>query len=391
MVTAAWNALTGLTRAAIRLATVTMTPTGSTTVRSGVIPGGTPLLLTGSAMTGSVAPGRAVVQGTSAQGAYPVVVDAATAITVPNGHASLPRIDTVWLVVGDQDYDTSGVRQAAIVYQQGTAAASPTAPTAPTGYTAYLRLWDITVPANASSGSPINWVSALTDQRVYTVPVGGITPGAAAGSYAGQWRDAGGAAGILERYSGSAWEAAVRLGNSGLLSLGDVSLSRTAAGIATLAGGLVVTGVGGTVSAYKTTAQDAPSTTLVNDSQLFVTVAANAVYEFDGWLWYAGAAPASSSDLVVCFSIPAGATMTWARFGSPVNDAYNMDVVTTDHADTSRPLGTFAVPVAARPGGRLITAGTGGTVQLRFSQGTSRPGSPSTMQAGSWIRFRRVA
>lgn len=229
-VTGIWLPLLGTIRSMIRLGTVLMTPTGSLTNRAGVIPGGTPLLLTGSVMTGSVAPGRAIVQGTTPQGSYPVVVDTATAITVANGHASLTRIDTVWLVVGDQDYDSSGVRLASILYQQGTAG-SGSAPAAPVGYTAYLRLWDITVLANKSSGNPINWGADLADQRVYTVSVGGITPGAAAGAYAGQWRDAGGTTGILERYTGAAWEAAVRLGNSGKFEAGDVNWYRQAANV----------------------------------------------------------------------------------------------------------------------------------------------------------------
>ncbi|WP_457028113.1 hypothetical protein [Kitasatospora sp. P5_F3] len=275
-VTAAWNALTGLTRAAIRLSTVLMTPTGGLTVRSGVIPGGTPLLLTGSVMTGSVAPGRAVVQGTSAQGAYPVVVDAATPITVANGHASLSRIDTVFLVVLDADVDASGFRQASITYTQGTAG-SGTAPTAPASGTAYLRLWDILVPANASAGTPINWGTALTDQRLYTVAVGGITPGAAAGSYAGQWRDAGGTAGILERWTGAVWEAAVRLGNSGTVALGDVALTRSAATTMQVGGSLKVTGTyTDLTSAFveDTTTRTTTSTSYVDATTLTTTLIA---------------------------------------------------------------------------------------------------------------------
>nr|BEK68861.1 hypothetical protein KPHV_60880 [Kitasatospora purpeofusca] len=200
---AAWNALSGLTRTMIRLAIGLVTPTGALTVRAGVVPGGTPLLLTGSGMTGSLAPGRAIVQGTSAQGAYPAVVDAATSVSIANGHASLSRIDTVWLVVFDTDIDSSGSRAAQIVYQQGTAG-SGSAPSAPASGTAYLRLWDVTVPAGASSGSPINWGAALTDRRVYTVALGGINPGGSSvsGQYTGQYRDN---AGLLERYTGSAW------------------------------------------------------------------------------------------------------------------------------------------------------------------------------------------
>ncbi|GAA2825442.1 hypothetical protein RMN57_13285 [Kitasatospora sp. CM 4170] len=210
-VRSAWLLNPGQSRADTRLAPLgVMTPTGSTTTRAGVIPGGTPLLLTGTGMTGTIAVGRAVVQGTTTQGAYPVAVTVAENITVANGHASLPRIDSVFLVAYDQLYDTSGQTLAAITYTQGTANASPTAPTAPATGTAYLKLWDIAVPAGASAGSPINWGTALTDRRTYTTSLGSISPdGTTAGVYAGQYRDN---SGTLERYSGSAWQTMVGVG-----------------------------------------------------------------------------------------------------------------------------------------------------------------------------------
>jgi hypothetical protein len=225
----------GQTRQDTRLVPIgTMTPVDAMTTRSGVMPGGTGLNLTGTGMTGTIAVGRAVVQGTSAQGAYPIAVTAAESFTVANGHASLPRVDSVFLVAYDQLYDTSGQTLAAIVYTQGTAAASPTAPTAPATGTAYLKLWDIAVPAGASAGSPINWGTALTDRRQYTVAAGGINPGGSsvAGAYAGQYRDGGGASGILERYTGSAWESRLYLGTSGQLVIGtDVNLYRDSANV----------------------------------------------------------------------------------------------------------------------------------------------------------------
>ncbi|MFD7413537.1 hypothetical protein [Kitasatospora purpeofusca] len=205
-VRSAWHPNPGQTRADTRLSPIgTMTPTGSTTTRAGVVPGGTPLALSMSGMTGTIAIGRAAVQGTSAQGAYPVVVTAAETFTVANGHASLIRYDTVWLIAYDTLYDASGQTLVAVVYQQGTAGAgSP--PSAPASGTAYLRLWDIQVPSGASAGAPPNWVGGglLTDKRVYTVALGGINPGGSsvAGQYAGQYRDN---AGLLERYTGSAW------------------------------------------------------------------------------------------------------------------------------------------------------------------------------------------
>jgi hypothetical protein len=227
-----WLLNPGQTRQDTRLAALgTFTPTAATTTRPGVIPGGTGLNLTGTGMVGTVAIGRAVVQGTAAQGAYPITVTVGDAFTVANGHASLPRIDSVFVVAYDQLYDASGSTLASIVVVQGTPNASPVAPTSVPNSNAYLKIWDILVPAGASAGSPLNWGVALTDQRTYTVAVGGITPGGSsvAGAYQGQWRDGGGASGILERYNGSAWEPIVRLGSAGRVEMGDVALYRSAA------------------------------------------------------------------------------------------------------------------------------------------------------------------
>ncbi|MFF1790744.1 hypothetical protein ACFVX9_30305 [Kitasatospora sp. NPDC058243] len=232
-VRSAWHLNPGQSRQDTRLSPVgTMVPLDATQTRSGVLPGGTPLALTMSAMTATIATGRAVVQGTATQGAYPVVVSAAETVTIAPGHASLDRIDTLWIVAYDQLYDTSGLTAAAIAYTQGTPSSTPTAPTAPATGTAYLRLWDVRVPAGASAGAPPNWVGAglLTDRRVYTASLGGITPdGGTMGAYAGQYRDGGTATG-LERYTGTAWESRVYLGPAGQVVIGtDVNLYRNAA------------------------------------------------------------------------------------------------------------------------------------------------------------------
>ncbi|GAA1406288.1 hypothetical protein GCM10009639_54000 [Kitasatospora putterlickiae] len=198
----------GQTRADTRaVPTGTMTPTGATTTRAGVIPGGQPLQLTMTGMTGSIGTGRSVVQGTSTQGAYPLAVTAAETFTVAPGHASLTRYDTVWKVAYEHLYDASGQTLAAIVYQQGTpGTGSP--PTAPPSGTAYLRLWDLQVPAGASAGSPPDWVTGglITDRRVFTTGLGGIVPASdtVPGAYVGQWRD-NAATGALERWDGTTW------------------------------------------------------------------------------------------------------------------------------------------------------------------------------------------
>jgi hypothetical protein len=223
----------GQTRADTRLTPVgTMTPETATTTRAGVVPGGTGLNLTGTGMTGTIAIGRAVIQGTTTQGAYPFAVTVADSFVVANGHASLPRIDSVFAVIYDSLYDASGQTLAAIVVVAGTPNASPTAPSTVPNSNAYLKLWEIRVEANSSAGTPIDWSTKLTDRRVYTVGLGGIVLGAANGAYAGQFRDAGGASGILERYNGSAWESRLYLGTSGQVVIGsDVNLYRQSANV----------------------------------------------------------------------------------------------------------------------------------------------------------------
>lgn len=203
-VRAAWLLPTGQTREETRLAPVgTVTPAAELTSRSGVIPGGSPLVATpAGAMSVRIGIGRAVVQGTTAQGPYPVALDAPELVTLAPGDA-LDRIDTVILRIYDGMYDTEGKTLAVVEIVQGEASGAPTAPPLPP---ASLPLWDVRVRAGASSSTGgIDWASALTDRRRYTVAVGGITPhprSEGAGTYDGQYRDR---AGVLERWDGTAW------------------------------------------------------------------------------------------------------------------------------------------------------------------------------------------
>jgi hypothetical protein len=183
-----------------------MTPAGELASRPGVIPGGNPFAAVGAgAMSLQVGVGRAVVQGTLAQGAYPVAVDAPETVTFADGDAQFARIDTVVLRVYDGLYDTSGQTLARIEIIGGAPSDTPVAPSVGN---AALPLWNVTVPAGTSAGAGgIDWTSALFDRRKYTVAVGGIVPrGALAdtGAYDGQYRDAGGE---LQRWdaAGAVW------------------------------------------------------------------------------------------------------------------------------------------------------------------------------------------
>ncbi|MEU8721518.1 hypothetical protein [Streptomyces antimycoticus] len=204
-VRAAWLLPEGQTREDTRLAPVgTVAPETELRSRDGLLAGGNPFAATGAgAMDLQIGTGRAVVQGTDAQGAYPVVNDAPVTVTFADGDAQFARIDTVAIRVYDTLFDTSGQNLARIEIIPGTPDASPTAPTLPPGC---LRLWDVTVPPGASAGvGGINWSSALGDRRRYTTAPGGIIPKgwglAFDGAYDGQYRDNGGA---LERWDAAA-------------------------------------------------------------------------------------------------------------------------------------------------------------------------------------------
>ncbi|MFD7067143.1 hypothetical protein ACFV97_07850 [Streptomyces sp. NPDC059913] len=195
----------GQTRTDTRLAPLgTMVPTGELTTRDGVIAGGAPLMASGAgAMQVQVGIGRALVQGTTAQGAYPVAVTVPETLTVGDGNAQYARIDSIVLRVRDGLFDASGQTAVAVELVTGTAEPSPSEPTLPPSS---LRLWSITVPAGASAGTGgINWSSALADRRRYTAAYGGIIPRgwgtSFTGAYDGQYRDVDG---VLERWNATA-------------------------------------------------------------------------------------------------------------------------------------------------------------------------------------------
>ncbi|MCA6093495.1 hypothetical protein LE181_15165 [Streptomyces sp. SCA3-4] len=194
-VRSAWLLGTGQTREDTRLTPLgVMAPAGEMTSRDGVIAGGQPFAAVGvSAMQVQIGVGRAIVQGTVAQGAYPVAITAPEVVTIADGSPQYGRIDSIVLRIADPGYDTSPAPAARVDVVQGEATATPSAPTL-TG--AVLRLWDVTVPAGTSAGTGgITWTSALADRRRFTSAAGGIIPRgyglAFPGAYDGQYRDTG--------------------------------------------------------------------------------------------------------------------------------------------------------------------------------------------------------
>lgn len=203
--------------------------------RAGIVPGSGGFTVTVSGTTITVSAGTAWLYQ-SGQGMYSASLSSGASLTLTAAHATLPRVDLVYLRVWDNAVDASGLNQADAVYLAGTAAASPVAPT-PAGTQIYIPLATISVPASGG-GSPSVSQTVLPK----TVAPGGILPDAAAtGYYAGQYRDNGTG---LERYNGSAWvpaapgigtadwEADVKLGATRKLIIGtDVNLYRSAANV----------------------------------------------------------------------------------------------------------------------------------------------------------------
>ncbi|MEU9306961.1 hypothetical protein [Streptomyces sp. NPDC048256] len=201
----AWLLPLTQTREDTRLAPLgTFAPESEIRTRDGVIAGGKPFAATGAgAMSLQIGIGRALVQGTDAQGAYPLALDAPETVTFTDGNAQFARIDAVAFRVYDQLFDTSGQNLAQIEVIVGEPSATPTAPTMPS---ACLRLWDVTISAGASAGvGGIDWSSAVADRRRFTTSHGGIIPQgwgtSFVGAYDGQYRDANG---VLERWNATA-------------------------------------------------------------------------------------------------------------------------------------------------------------------------------------------
>lgn len=96
--------------------------------------------------------------------------DATTEVTVPAADASDPRIDEIYLVVEDNQFDLSGRTLARLALRDGTPAATPTAPGPDSAWTAFVLLAEVLVGAGVTEITNTD----ITDQRVYTnITLGG--------------------------------------------------------------------------------------------------------------------------------------------------------------------------------------------------------------------------
>ncbi|MFE5482084.1 hypothetical protein [Streptomyces sp. NPDC056527] len=214
-----WLMPTGQTRQNTRITSLgATTPANPLASRSGVLPGTYDgkfrvggLWMSGSGpMTATVYHGKAVIQGDTTDGAYPVALDEDLTLTFGDGDPLHTRIDLVVVRVYDHDVDVLGKYEAAVEIVRGEASATPVAPTPPT---LSLTLFSVRVKPGASAGTGgIGWTDSgvVTDLRTTVVSAGGILPvynnAGVAGAYPGQYQDNDNSH-FLQRWDGTAWVA----------------------------------------------------------------------------------------------------------------------------------------------------------------------------------------
>ena len=130
------------------------------------------------------------------------------------------------------------------------------------------------------------------------------------------------------------------------------------------------------------------STTLVNDADLVIPVAANSTYDIAVQLFFTAA---SGGDLKWTFTVPSGATFEY----QPLHNEGGGTGLTNStqgnsDSDTVTAAGAGGTIEAVRMTGTLTVLGTGGNLQLRWAQNTSN-GTSTTMRAKSYMVARRIA
>lgn len=167
---------------------------------SGIRPGDPGLTVTLAGTTINCSAGVATVAYTG-QGVYRAAFPTSVSPgTYTAAHATLNRIDLVYLRVWDTSVDASGLNKADVVYLAGTPSSTPVAPT-PAGTQIYMPLATITVLSVANGGT----ASVSTAVRPVAVAPGGILPQTATPTalFVGQYWDDGT---NLRRWNGSSWD-----------------------------------------------------------------------------------------------------------------------------------------------------------------------------------------
>jgi hypothetical protein len=137
------------------------------------------------------------------------------------------------------------------------------------------------------------------------------------------------------------------------------------------------------LSAYKGSSQAGSGSTLANDNALFLTVQPNAVYYFELVIGYQGGT-GGSSDIKLGWSLPSGATMTYALEGNTTGGVATAGAWETQSSTPALGTAGSGVPVGAVASGTIATSSTGGTMQLQWARNAGS-GTAPTVLAGSTL------
>lgn len=136
------------------------------------------------------------------------------------------------------------------------------------------------------------------------------------------------------------------------------------------------------------------TTTVAADPELQISLEANAVYIWDGWIKY-DVRP--TSDLQVDFSAPSGALGEWTAIGAGSGTAaataagYSVRTETNDITQFRTYYGnTASNPLGLQMKGTIRTGSSSGTFSLDWAP-ASAVVEDTTVYTDSWLRFQRIA
>lgn len=126
--------------------------------------------------------------------------------------------------------------------------------------------------------------------------------------------------------------------------------------------------------------------TLQNDDELFVAVAASTVYRFECLLHVS---TSTTADFKTQFTVPSGATV---RFGAPVITVAASAVFpfSLDNTIAATIEGSGVATFSVQYTGLIVVSSTAGTMQLQWAQSTA-DASSTTVKTNSFLWLQKMA
>jgi hypothetical protein len=164
-----------------------------------------------------------------------------------------------------------------------------------------------------------------------------------------------------------------------------------------VSGNMSVTGIGARSYVRKTADESVTSsTTLQNDNELLLAVAANCTYVFRVWIMATDATDANG-DIKFAFTFPTGAVCHFSGKGphtllasGAFGDGEYIARNTATSGSTVASYGLTTSVIGIELTGLLIVSSTAGNLQLQWAQNSS-DANATTVQAGSFMTLERVA